>query len=144
MGIGDPMEISSAVRGIYMVFVFLYMFGGISWVFGLGLMTFDCCCKRHQTKEITQKNGISTPPKVYITFSYLIHTFTCVFFLLILSLSLKHACAIAVFQITVVNEVEKNEVDLEKTEQPLLDETTKEVEMEEIKKEENNGENENA
>ena len=64
MGVGDPMEISSTVRGIYMVFVFLYMFGGISWVFGLGLMTFDCCCKRHQTKEITQKNGIATPPKV--------------------------------------------------------------------------------
>ena len=43
-----------------------------------------------------------------------------------------------------MNEVEKNEVDLEKTEQPLLDETTKEVEMEEIKKEENNDEKENA
>ena len=43
-----------------------------------------------------------------------------------------------------MNEVEKNEVDLEKTEQPLLDETTKEVEMEEIKKEENTGDNENA
>ena len=43
-----------------------------------------------------------------------------------------------------MNEVEKNEVDFEKTEQPLLDETTKEVEMEEIKKEENNDEKENA
>ena len=42
-----------------------------------------------------------------------------------------------------MNEIEKNEVDLEKTEQPLLDETTKEVEMEEIKKEEVSGEKEN-
>ena len=70
MGLGDPTEVSSSVRGIYMVFVFLYVFAGISWFFTLGLMIFDCCKTKHQTKEITQKNGTSSPPKVINTLSF--------------------------------------------------------------------------